>query len=202
MTEIVPKYHVLQGEINGLGTEATHAHYLNADEGDPVIGFIMLVAGQSVHGNFWKATFKDGDHVQVIGQERHGIFEAVAVTKPEERIIWMQPHCERGTQSQKRNLLKCSGWAAVFGYTCAVLLGTFGDMPLWFMLFGFSIAIPLLLFFTVGLSWKDFMSFSAEMNAVGVALDLPEPEKIDLFKSTKLARQNGKPDLPMGVYYY
>jgi hypothetical protein len=37
---------------------------------------------------------------------------------------------------------------------------------------------------------------------VGEALGLAEPEKIDLFKSTKEAKKNGKPDLPMGVYYY
>ena len=233
MSQTIPQYRVLQGEVSQLRTEATHVQYLKnikqqqelagavaglqaltgqagsvnsaqtaMDEGDPIVGFTMLVAGQAVHGSFWKTTFKDGDHVQVIGQESGGIFEAVAVAKPDERAIWMQPHCERGTRAQKRNLLKCSVWFAILGYVCAVLLGTFSDMPMWIMLVSFSIIVPGTLFLTVGMSWKDFMSFSGEMNAVGAALNLPAPENIDLFKSTKLARKSGKPDLPMGVYYY
>jgi hypothetical protein len=233
MSQTVPQYQVLQGQISKLHTEATHVHYLKnikqqqkmagvvaglqaavgqagavhsaqaaTDEGDPVDGFTMQVEGKTVLGSFWKITFKDGDHVQVIGQERYGVFEAVAVTKPDERTIWMQPHCERGTQSQKNNILKISGLFSLLGYSCAMLLGVFSDMPLWFMLLGVTLIIPFMLLITVGLSWGDFMSFSSEMNAVGIALDLPDPESIDLFKSTKQARQNGRPDLPMGVYYY
>lgn len=57
-------------------------------------------------------------------------------------------------------------------------------------------------FFYAGMSWRDFMAFAREMDAVGTALDLPEPEKIDLFKSTKFSIKNGKPSLPMGAYYY
>lgn len=45
------------------------------------------------------------------------------------------------------------------------------------------------------------MGFSKEMNRVGKALGIAEPEKIDLFKSTKKSIKSGKPALPMGVYY-
>lgn len=181
---------------------AIHSAQAAMDEGDPVDGFTMHVAGKTVCGSFWKTTFKDGDKVQIIGRERNGVFEAVAVTRPDERMIWMQPHCERGTIAKKKHLLKCSGWFVIFGYFCAMLLSIFSDMPSWANFLIISISIPVILLTTVGMSWRDFMSFASEMNAVGTALGLSEPEKIDLFESTKLARQSGKPDLPMGVYYY
>jgi hypothetical protein len=137
MTQTIPQYQLLTGEISELYTEATHVHYLKTikqqqkiagtvailqaaagqagavhsaqaatDEGDPVDGFVMQVAGKTVKGSFWKTTFKDGDKVQVIGLERHGVFEAVAVTIPDERMIWMQPHCERGTKASGQSVIK------------------------------------------------------------------------------------------------
>ncbi|MGK5011010.1 hypothetical protein [Janthinobacterium sp. MDB2-8] len=69
------------------------------------------------------------------------------------------------------------------------------------MLITATIAAPVILFATIGLSWSDFMSFSKEMNRVGAALGIVYPEKIDLFKSTKKFKKSGKPELPMGVYY-
>lgn len=59
----------------------------------------------------------------------------------------------------------------------------------------------IILFVTVGLSWKDFIELSKEMSRVGKALGVADPEKIDLFKSTKKMGKAGKPDFPMGVYY-
>jgi hypothetical protein len=191
---------MLQAAVGQAG--AVVSSQAATDEGDPVEGFTMQVAGKTIRGSFWKTTFHDGDNVQVIGREHNGIFEAIAVTKPEERIIWMQPHCERGTQSKKKHLLKCSGWFVLFGYFCAALLSLFTTPPTWLIFLGMTITMPIILLVTVGMSWSDFMNFAREINAVGAALDLPEPADIDLLKSTKLARKNGKPALPMGVYYY
>ena len=172
------------------------------DEGDPVQGFAMQVAGKSVQGSFWKVTFNDSDEVQVIGEERNGVFHAIALTKPAERMIWMQPHCERGTHAKKKSVLRGCEWVSLFAYSMMAVLSIFSDLPAWFLFLGMTITLPVLLFVTVGLSWRDFMAFGREMNAVGAALGLPEPKKIDLFKSTKAALQAGKPDVPMGVYYY
>ncbi len=172
------------------------------DDGDPVEGFVMQVSDQIVIGSFWKATFQDGDSVQVVGYKKNNFFQALAVTKPSERIIWMMPHCERGTQSKKYHLIRMSGYFITFCLCAEILLMLFSSPPFWPMLLGLSLGAIVILFVTVGMSWGDFMSFSREMNAVGIALGLPEPEKIDLFKSTSLARKEGKPDLPMGVYYY
>lgn len=198
--ELAKTVAVLQAAVGQAG--AIHSAQAATDEGDPVEGFTMQVDSKRVSGSFWKTTFNNGDHVQVIGQERNGVFEAVAVIKPTDRVIWMQPHCERGTAAKRAHLFKCSGWFILFCYTCALLLGTFSSLPIWFMLLGATIITPLILIVTVGLSWNDFMTFSRELNAVGSALGFSHPENIDLIKTTKLAKKNGKPDLPLGVYYY
>lgn len=205
--ENIKQHQQTAGAVAVLQAAVGHAGAVNSAQaatydGDPVNGFIMQVGGKTVHGSSWKTTFKNGDRVQIIGQERGKVFEAVAVVKPDERIIWMQPHCERGTQSQKQNLVKCCGWFSLFMYACAFLLVIFSDWQAWFAFVSASLAIPFLLFFTVGMSWGDFMGFARQMNAVGEAMGLPEPDKLDLFRSTKNARQSGKPDLPIGVYYY
>ena len=93
------------------------------------------------------------------------------------------------------------GYAFIALYILAILAALFGGIPVWFMLVCATFSIPIILFLTVGLSWKDFMEFSKEMNRVGKALGIAEPEKIDLFKSTRKSRKLGKPALPMGVYY-
>ena len=136
-----------------------------------------------------------------MGIKKSKEFIAVAVVDIKENKIWMQPHSERGTIAKKYHLLKCCGYAFIGLYVLAILAALFGGIPVWFMLICATFSTPIILFLTVGLSWKDFMEFSKEMNRVGKALGIAEPEKIDLFKSTRKSRNSGKPALPMGVYY-
>jgi hypothetical protein len=172
------------------------------DDGDPVEGFTMQVNGRVVQGSFWKVTFKNGDSVQIIGEERDGIFKAISVTKPDQRMIWMQPHCERGTSASAKSIVTKASFATVFIFLFGVVCSFLMNVPFSFTLMMSACLVTLIWSVMVIWSWRDFMAFAQEMNAVGVALGLPEPEKIDLFKSTKAARQAGKPDVPMGVYYY
>ncbi len=180
---------------------AVHSMQAATSDGDPVTGFTMNVGDKLVTGSFWEVDFRDGDEVQVVGYEKGNEFIAVAVVDVKEEKIWMQPHCERGTIAKKYHLLRCCGYAFIGLYILAILAAFFGGMPVWFMLICATFSTPIILFVTVGLSWKDFMEFSKEMNRVGKALGIAEPEKIDLFKSTRKSRKSGKPALPMGVYY-
>ena len=180
---------------------AVHSAQAATSEGDPVKGFTMNVDNKFISGSFWKVDFKDGDVVRVVGYQKGDEFLAVAVFDSQENKIWMQPHCERGTIAKKYHLIKCCGYASIALYVLATLAALYGGIPVWFMLACATFSTPFILFLTVGLSWKDFMAFSKEMNRVGKALGIAEPEKIDLFKSTKKARKSGKPDLPMGVFY-
>ena len=172
------------------------------DEGDPVEGFAMEVAGHHVHGSFWKSTFQDGDNVQVVGKFQNGVFHAIAVTKPEERMIWMQPHCERGTEATRKSVLENASIGSAGFYLLALAVAWLLNQPYGFWLMIASCVVVLIWGVMVLWSWKDYMAFGRKMNAVGSALGLPEPERIDFFKSTRQAKANGKPDLPMGVYYY
>ena len=172
------------------------------DEGDPVEGFAMEVAGHPVHGSFWKTTFQDGDNVQVVGNFQNGVFHAIAVTKPEERMIWMQPHAERGTKASARNIMNKASISSLLLFVIAPVLAWLMNESIGLMLMMAIIGCSLIWVVMVLWSWGDFMCFAHQMNNVGAALGMPEPENIDLFKSTKQAKANGKPDLPMGVYYY
>lgn len=191
---------VLQAATGQPG--AVHSAQAASDGGDPVAGFSMTLDGQPVSGSFWRATFKNGDRVDVIGHAANGQFHAIAVADPDERILWMQPHCERGSGAKKTHLLKCGAVFALLLYAAGMLVAWFSKFPLWFMLMNVSIAAPLFLFATIGLSWGDLMAFSRKMDRVGKALGIARPAQIDLFKSTRQARKAGRPPLPMGVYYY
>jgi hypothetical protein len=180
---------------------AVHSAQAATDSGDPVDGFKMMLGSQLVSGSFWQTTFKNGDRVQAIGEMQGSVFHAVAVVKPAEGIIWMQPHCERGTLAKSRRLATYSlGFAAAIFLVQAFLLRNFA-MPLWLFLLASTLGVTVILVTTVGLSWKDFMGFAKEVDKVGKALAIPSPEKIDLAKSTKNSRRQGKPELPMGVFY-
>lgn len=172
------------------------------DEGDPVESFAMNIAGFHAVGSFWKTTFSNGDSVKVIGRKQNKTVQATAVVDTTTRTIWIQPHCERGTKAKSRHLLKCSGWFVLLCYLAALVLTVFTNMPFWMNVVIMTISAPVILLVTVGLSWRDFMDFSREMNAVASALDWPEPAETDLFKTTREARKAGKPELPMGVYYF
>ncbi|HSD36561.1 MAG TPA: putative type VI secretion system effector [Rhodocyclaceae bacterium] len=172
------------------------------DEGDPVESFVMSIGGLLAKGSFWKATFKNGDSVKIVGRKLGENFHVTAVVDTASRIIWMQPHCERGIKAKSKHLFKCCGWFVLFCYFAALLLTALTNMPFWLNIVIMTVAAPVILLVTVGMSWGDFMSFSREMNAVASALNWPSPTETDLLKTTRQARKTGKPELPMGVYYF
>lgn len=191
---------VLQAATDAAGAvgSAQAATY----EGDPVEGFAMHVGDQIVRGSFWKATFRNGEVVWVIGSRQAGYFHAVAIASPAQRIVWMQPHCERGTAAQKKRLLRNSVLAVVAVFAVSSFVFTIENMEFWVYLAGSVLTCVILLVATVGMSWGDFMAFARQIDDVGAALGIASPEHIDLAKSTASMVRDGKPELPMGAYYY
>jgi hypothetical protein len=181
---------------------SVHSAQSASDTGDPVEGFAMNIGKIKVFGNFWKTSFKNGDNVKVIGRLQGENFFAVAVADPVERIIWMQPHCERGTSAKKKHLIICSAAFMIAIGLCVLFIFRNVNTPAWFLFATSAVASFVMLVATVGMSWGDFMRFSRQMNGVGVALKLDAPENVNLFKSTRNQRKLGKLELPMGVYYY
>jgi len=178
-----------------------HSAQATNDSGDPVKGFRMSLGNQAVAGNFWQTTFRNGDWVQAIGEMQGGVFKAIAVVSPAAGTIWMQPHCERGTLAKKRHLIKYSIVFALAVFIIEAFLLRNVEIPIWLLFLTSIVAVATILVVTVGMSWKDFMGFAMELDKVGNALKVKNPEEMDLILSTKKLRKQGKPDLPMGVFY-
>ncbi|MDO8990078.1 MAG: putative type VI secretion system effector [Sideroxyarcus sp.] len=172
------------------------------DEGDPVESFSMDVSGKMVTGSFWKTTFQNGDYVQVVGSKFNQDMRATAIVAAEKRIIWVQPHSERGTRAQGRVVLKRAFIATFVLFALAPLMSWYLEEPQWFSIASVAGIASLIWGVMVLLSWPDFMAFSREMNAVATALGWSNPAETDLFKITRAVRKAGKPELPMGVHYY
>lgn len=191
---------VLQAAAGSPGS--VHSAQAANDSGDPVEGYSMSVGGQFVQGSFWKTTFKDGDLVKVIGVKQKEAFLAIAVADPVSRTIWMQPHCERGVIEQKKYLLRNSIIFVISIFAVATVFFTNPNMKLWFYLACATLSSVICLIATVGMSWGDLMTFADRMTRVGAALGIESPDTINLVRSTKANIARGKPELPMGVYYY
>ena len=181
---------------------ASHSAQAASDLGDPVEAYRMSIGPWTVSGSFWRTTFNNSDHVKVVGAERDRVFHAVAVLRPADGVIWMQPHCERGSAAKRRQLARNSFLFAAGVFLVEAFLLRNASIPLWLLLLTSLTGVTVVLGATVGMSWKDFMFFAAKMDKIGEALAVSANEDIDLFKSTRLARQQGWPDLPMGVYYF
>lgn len=180
---------------------AVHSAQAANDSGDPVEGFKMVLGAQTVTGNFWETSFQNGDQVRAVGAMQGKVFHAVAIVKSDNGVIWMQPHCERGSIAKKKQLIKNSlAFAGLVFLVDGILLRN-SHYPLWVLLAMPAAAVTVILAVTVGMSWKDFMFLAREMDEVGAALGIPAPATIDLVKSTKKSRRQGKPELPMGVFY-
>jgi len=131
---------------------AAHSAQAASDAGDPVEGYSMSVAGQSIAGSFWKTTFKNGDLVKVIGIKQNSVFLAIAVADPITRTIWMQPHCDRGTIEQKKYLLKNSMLFVIAIFSISTVFFTNPNMKLWFYLACASLSSVICLIATVGMN--------------------------------------------------
>jgi hypothetical protein len=140
--------------------------------------------------------------VKAIGSRVDGVFNAVAVTSPADRVIWMQPHCERGVIEQRKYLIRNSFIFVLVVFAVLAFLVKDKDIEFWFYLVSATSLSITILFFTVVLSWKDLMTFAHCMSRVGASLALESPDNINLVRSTRKMIKSGKPELPMGVYYY
>ena len=75
-------------------------------------------------------------------------------------------------------------------------------MELWFYLVCAASSSMTILFFTVGLSWKDLMTFAKRMTQVATAPCMESPDDIILATSTRAAVRERRLELPMGIYDY
>ena len=189
----------------GAVTTAQVANY----EGDQIYAFMMEVDGKVVAGRFWDLGFKEGDQVEVVGQQVGEVFEAMAVTDPKQRLMWITPHHEKGTRALQRE----ERWR--YGkFLIATAIFSFGIIPLIFFL---TNGVPDYseLYFTFFIGWiflgiggyfvlrlpRCFRDYALETTAVGRALGINDPEDMDIVQSNKKAIRKGKKNRWMAYYY-
>jgi len=231
---------VLRGTVSGLRTQSTHVNPLMNSreqemsasiailqslvglpgavstaqlanyEGDPVEGFVMTVNGKHVVGYLWRVGFKDGDEVEVVGNDLGEFFDAVAVTKPDLRNLCVRPHHLYGTRAfvraEHRRILKFVLTMGGLMYVGAATVGAFSKLESKDWIAGFYVISGSLILLNVMALFiqrtpRDIADFSLKVEAVGRALGLPSPELIDLPANNRTAYKKGKPVLRSAYYY-
>lgn len=194
--------------LGGLAGSAVGAS-IAATGGDSVEFFSCMVDGVSITGRFSKASFKDGDEVEVVVE---GAGDALAVRRPADKRLWMFPHCSRGTRAHRRFSAILGGWIliALFVFSCALVATIrWGDnVPAGADLFALAISTVLSLISALYYSIRFLYQWGpiakrAEM--IFAVLGYPDPALVDLEKDHKRAskaRGEGWPYLSDGPWIY
>jgi hypothetical protein len=89
--------------VAGVAGAASGALLATTGSADAVQRFTCSVAGELISGCFSTVGFNDGDEVEVVGaRQPDRSYYAYAVRRPEDRKLWMHPHCSRGSKAHWR----------------------------------------------------------------------------------------------------
>lgn len=186
----------------GLAGAAASALLATTGAGDSVEFFTCIVGGQRVAGRFTKASFKNGDSVEVAAQvQRDGTYAALAVRRPSDQTVWMFPHCSRGRKTHWIYAIRMLGW--IF-FTLLVMSGvSFGSFEffareaspksfLWFiaaMSGVLSFAMACHLSISTARRWRPFVR---KAEAIFTAFGYRDPRGVDMEQQhKKYLRQHG-----------
>ena len=174
--------------VGGLAGAATGAIYNSGDAADKLDFFICRVGEEIVKGRFGKVSFADEDAVEVVGLREGSQFNAYAVIRPSDRVIWMYPHCTRGSKAYKKFSLMAIGLVSFV--TPAFFFGLFeliSDRPFigitaWLAASASGAVIcSIVLGFT---AWR-FMKFAHIADDIFEGLGFDNPSNVDLPKRLK-----------------
>jgi hypothetical protein len=227
ITGVIEKYSATRGEARfvfndhdqtALGMTAVAAGFAglsgqaiatasNASNLEEEADFLTFeIAGRKISGWIWRSPFKEGDAVEVLGQDDADSFELVAITRPADRVIALYPHCSRGTGAHVKNAAK---WWAIGSIASAVLLHlialTTGTENYWEevgrpMLLGSAGVAAFFALMTVSLAMK-WMPFVQTAEMVFAALGWRNAKNVDLVKSSKALRKAEDPG-EYGTFYF
>ena len=176
--------------VGGLAGAATGALLSSSDAADTVDFFTCTVDGQPVWGRFGMVSFKDGENVEVVGENTRQGFDAYAGTRPTDRTIWMYPHCSRGTKAYFWYSFKVVVFLSIFlPMLIFGVMGIISDKPFpelgaWLGLIattgsGFS-------FVFAWVAWR-FNKFARISDDIFAALDFETPTEVALPKRLRLS---------------
>ena len=160
--------------LEGMAGAAAGTGLAASSAGDSVEFVTCKIGEQSVQGRFSKITFKDGDVLDmVISPQRNSLPLVLATRRSSDRVLWMAPHCSRGTSAHKSFALRLFGW---------LVLG----MPLFFIIPSFAIIyisdIPMDF---DGVLFHGAICLARQAEQIFAALGYPDPSRVDLPRDHK-----------------
>lgn len=178
--------------IDGLAGAATGALLSSGDTAEKVYKFACKVGDQIVVGRFGEVTFIDGDEVEVAGERRGNYINALAITRPLSRTIWMHPHCGRGRRAYMIHSIR---WITIVSYGAPFLLALidyFISEPSKGLIFLFLMPLFVGLFVAIVFSFvaAKFKKFSILSSEIFTAIRFDNPDEVDLPKRQKTTLRN------------
>ena len=161
---------------------------------------------EHVVGWVWRSPFHEGDSVNVVAiwdGERH---QLQLVSRPSDGVVGLYPHCSRGARAHVKNAAK---WWLIQGVVLTALFlltGSWmikGDL-LEDLAYGAVVAIGFffgffgLMFISLARKWMPFVRVA---ESAFRTMGWPNPERIDLVKSSKRLRKGDEPP-EYGVFYF
>mgnify|MGYP001190147383 CR=1 FL=1 len=182
--------------VEGLAGAAAGAGLAAASAGDAVDFFSCKVEDQFVEGRFSKASFKDGDELDVVTSKQQGRPLVLAARRAADHVIWMVPHCSRGVAAHRKFAVRMFGWLMVglptFFLSSYLILGIWANnLPLDAEGIRFMGSISLMLatiaalYFSIRF-YRQWLPIAQQAEQIFAALGYPDPSCVDLPRDHKL----------------
>lgn len=181
--------------LEGMAGAAAGAGLAASSAGDSVELFTCKLGEQLVQGRFSKVTFKDGDALEmVVAPQRSGLPLVLAARRVRDRVLWMAPHCSRGTSGHKSFALRLFGrlvlGAPLFFIVPSFGLIYFGDLPMDLdgLLFHGAICLVLGLiaapYYAIRF-YRQWLPIARQAESIFAALGYADPTRVDLPRDHK-----------------
>ena len=183
--------------LEGMAGAAAGAGLAASSAGDSVEFFTCKLGEQLVQGRFSKVTFKDGDALEmVVAPQRSGLPLVLAARRVRDRVLWMAPHCSRGTLAHRKSSLRL-----VFHLFFLILLGAtlftvgmeYSSAPsgqfswsfVWFMLVISSSLAPIAAPYYATRFYRQWLPIARQAESIFAALGYADPTRVDLPRDHK-----------------
>jgi hypothetical protein len=164
---------------------------------------------KALQGWLWRSPFREGDEVEVAAEWQSDHYEVFSVARPSDKTIALYPHCSRAKARHIKNAL--TWWLITiitFQLSLSIFFLTIGSdafLDLWNYMLYEAIWMPagLMIFLGIAITSmaRQWMPFVRVADKVFVTLGLPNPQDIDLVKSSK--KQRSSLDTPeFGSMYF
>ena len=184
----------IAGALAGAAGQAVSTARVAANLNEEADYVEMKVNGQIAKGWVWFSPFKKGDEVELIGIQKEGYFEIVAIVRPKDRVISLYPHCSRGKNAHIKAIIKW--WfisiTSLTIFFVPLLFSIFelikGNPPLSFLSLPYFAAA--LFMYIIGavysaVTGRKFMMYVNAATQIFKTIGLENPDDVDLPKKTK-----------------